>query len=382
MAFRLIRNFIKLESFSGIILITATVLALFFANSPWQTTYQTIFNSPLNFHYGTIIVHLNLLHGINDGLMSVFFFLVSLEIKRELVEGELNTFQKALLPAIAACGGMLLPAIIFIGLNYQHEDLMKGWAIPTATDIAFSLGILSLLGKRVPVSLKIFLTALAILDDLGAIVIIAVFYHHQVHLMPILFAFSCVIILLIVNYLQISLISIYLLVGIFLWYFITQAGIHSSIAGVLLGLTIPIKARGQSILGKLEHTLHPWVAYGILPIFAFANAGICFCNASDINLFSTLSLGVMCGLVFGKPLGILLFSYWGVKLKLVRLPSNANWRHIYGLALICGVGFTMSIFIAMLAFPNSMTLLYEAKLSVLIGSALSAVLGYLVLRMV
>lgn len=370
MPLRLFRRFIQLESASSIILFAAALFALLLANSPWQTYYQTLLSK-----FSVELV-------INDGLMTLFFLLVSLEIKRELLIGELNTRTKALLPGIAAIGGMIVPALIFVGINFHHPQNLKGWGIPTATDIAFSLGILSLLGKRIPTALKVFLTALAIIDDLGAIIIIALFYSQQLHYNFLGYAVLCMCGLLTLNYYNIHRAWPYVILGLVLWICVLQSGVHATIAGVLLGLVIPLRSSTQpALLNRLEQQLHSWVAYGILPLFAFANAGLSFHNLSLSTLCNPLTLGIAAGLLLGKPIGVYGASWLAVKANIARLPQRVTWRQLYGVAVLCGMGFTMSLFIGGLAFPgNAITEIGLVKLGVIVGSGLAGVLGYVWLR--
>ena len=380
MRIKFLHKFIQLEASGGISLGIATLLALILANSSWQNYYQTFLN--FNVSIGPDI-HFSFLHFINDGLMTIFFFLVSLEIKRELVQGELNTLTKALLPTLAGIGGMIVPALLYLAINHGYPQLISGWAIPMATDIAFSLGVLSLLGKRIPVALKIFLMALAIIDDLGAIIVIAFFYTQQIAWLYLFLALLTFIGLILLNYYKVQRFLPYCLLGIGLWILILDSGIHATIAGVLFGFTIPLSSSNKnfnSLLHHLIHQLHPWIAYGILPLFAFANAGLSFSNISLDTLLHPLPLGIIVGLFFGKQIGIFGASWLAVKTKLAKLPYQVNWGHIYGTALICGIGFTMSLFISGLAFgENELTSL--VRLGVFIGSILSGVAGYSVLSL-
>ncbi|MCH9754962.1 Na+/H+ antiporter NhaA [Rickettsiella endosymbiont of Litargus connexus] len=378
MRIKFLHKFIQLEASGGIALGIATLLALILANSSWQTYYQTFLN--FNVNVGPSI-HFSFLHFINDGLMTIFFFLVSLEIKRELVQGELNTLTKALLPALAAIGGMLVPALCYLVINHGYPQLISGWAIPMATDIAFSLGVLSLLGKQIPVALKIFLMALAIIDDLGAIIVIATFYTQQIGWLYLFLALLTFLGLILLNYYKIQRFLPYCLLGISLWLLILNSGIHATIAGVLFGFTIPLNSDNKnfnSLLHHLIHQLHPWIAYGILPLFAFANAGLSFSNIHLATFLHPLPLGIIVGLFFGKQVGIFGASWLAVKTKLAKLPYKVNWWHIYGTALICGVGFTMSLFIAGLAFRES-ELTSLVRLGVFTGSILSGIAGYCIL---
>ena len=380
MRIKFLHKFIQLEASGGISLGIATLLALILANSSWQNYYQTFLN--FNVSIGPDI-HFSFLHFINDGLMTIFFFLVSLEIKRELVQGELNTLTKALLPTLAGIGGMIVPALLYLAINHGYPQLISGWAIPMATDIAFSLGVLSLLGKRIPVALKIFLMALAIIDDLGAIIVIAFFYTQQIAWLYLFLALLTFIGLILLNYYKVQRFLPYCLLGIGLWILILDSGIHATIAGVLFGFTVPLSSSNKnfnSLLHHLIHQLHTWIAYGILPLFAFANAGLSFSNISLDTLLHPLPLGIIVGLFFGKQIGIFGASWLAVKTKLAKLPYQVNWGHIYGTALICGIGFTMSLFISGLAFgENELTSL--VRLGVFIGSILSGVAGYSVLSL-
>lgn len=380
MRIKFLHKFIQLETSGGISLGIATLLALILANSSWQNYYQTFIN--FNISIGANI-HFSFLHLINDGLMTIFFFLVSLEIKREIVQGELNSPTKALLPTLAAIGGMVVPALFYLLISHGYPQLISGWAIPMATDIAFSLGVLSLLGKHIPVALKIFLMALSIIDDLGAIIVIAIFYTAQIGWLYLFLALLTFIGLLSLNYFKIQRFLPYCLLGIALWILILNSGIHATIAGVLFGFTIPLSSNNKnfnSLLHHLIHQLHPWIAYGILPIFAFANAGLSFSNINLATFLHPLPLGIIVGLFLGKQLGIFGASWLAVKTKLAKLPYQVNWWHMYGTALICGIGFTMSLFIAGLAFgENALTPL--VRLGVFTGSILSGVAGYSVLSL-
>lgn len=378
MRIKFLHKFIQLEASGGISLGIATLIALILANSSWQTYYQTFLN--FNINIGTAI-HFSFLHFINDGLMTIFFFLVSLEIKRELIQGELNTTTKALLPTLAAIGGMLIPALFYLAINHKYPHLISGWAIPMATDIAFSLGVLSLLSKHIPVALKIFLMALAIIDDLGAIIVIAIFYTQQIGWLYLFLSLLAFIGLLSLNYLKVQRFFPYCLLGIALWLLILNSGIHATIAGVLFGLTIPLSSSNKnfnSLLHHLIHQLHPWIAYGILPLFAFANAGLSFSNINLASFFHPLPMGIIVGLFLGKQLGIFGASWLAVKTNMAKLPFQVNWWHIYGIALICGIGFTMSLFIASLAFGNN-ELTSLVRLGVFTGSILSGISGYSIL---
>lgn len=384
MPFRTLREFIKLESSAGIILFCAAILALVLDNSPWHEAYQHVLKLPIILELGAFRISKPLLLWINDGFMAVFFLLVGLEVKRELFEGELNSLSKALLPAIAAVGGMVVPALIFVLFNHHDPVALRGWAIPTATDIAFSLGILSLLGSRIPVTLKIFLTALAIFDDVGAIVVIAIFYSGNISLLLLFVALGFVLILFIFNRLNLRHFAPYMIVGFALWVCVLKSGVHATLAGIVLAFAIPLRDKRYPLISRLrdlEYMLHPWVAFGILPLFAFANAGIYFKGLSVEELTGGIPLGILCGLFIGKQIGIWGSSMLAVKLNIANLPHNTTGSGIYGVSLIAGVGFTMSLFIGTLAFGNmAATYAAQVKLGVLAGSFLAGALGYVVLR--
>ena len=384
MAVRNFREFIALESSGGVILFATAVLALVIANTPWAEYYNSFFNLSMSFQLGAFKLSKPLLLWINDGFMTIFFFLVGLEIKRELIEGELNSMKKAMLPAIAAFGGMVVPALFYLYFNWGDHTALRGWAIPTATDIAFSLGILSLLGSRVPVSLKIFLTALAIFDDLGAIVIIAIFYSHSISLSLLLVAVILVMGLILLGRFKVMSLSPYVVIGLILWVCVLKSGVHATLSGVILAFSIPLrnpKKPKESPLKYLEHTLHPWVAFGVLPLFAFANAGVSFSGLQLHDLLGPITLGIAGGLFIGKQIGIWGASFLAVKLGMAHYPKEVNGIGIYGVSLIAGVGFTMSLFIGTLAFSQT-EVGYPAlvRLGVLAGSLVSGLLGYLILR--
>lgn len=373
-----IRKFLKLESAGGIILIFAALIAMIIANSPLAELY----NNTLH----TYVAGLSVSHWINDGLMAVFFLLIGLEVKRELIEGALNTKEKAIFPAIAAVGGMLAPALVYVAFNFADPMAIKGWAIPAATDIAFALGIMALLGSRVPVTLKVFLLALAIIDDLGVIVIIALFYSSDLSTWALAVAFAATTALFIMNAKNVTKLSWYLVVGAILWVSVLKSGVHATLAGVVLGFAIPLSGKDgghsddESPLKHLEHALHPYVAFLILPIFAFANAGISLDGVSMDGLTSMLPLGIALGLLIGKPLGIFSFSYLAVKAGFARMPEGINFKHVFAVSVLCGIGFTMSIFISSLAFvgaPDDFST--YSRLGILLGSTVSAVLGYVLL---
>ena len=377
------KYFFKLESASGLVLLFAAVIALLISNSTYGSTYFSMLQKYITIGFGSFALKLTVIHWINDVLMTIFFFLVSLEIKREMVQGELSNPKQALLPIIGAVGGMLVPAIIYIIINLGTPETLKGWAIPSATDIAFSLGVLSLLGKRVPVSLKIFLTALAIIDDLGAIVIIAFFYSGDVQTFYLFLMLAAVIVLFILNKFNIRSFTPYLLIGILLWEFTHQSGIHATISGVLLALLIPHdkKNSSKSLLLRLEHGISKYVAFGIMPLFAFANAGVSLDGLSFGTLLNPVPLGIVCGLFFGKQIGVFLFSYIAVKLNLATKPSNSNWLSLYAVSILTGIGFTMSLFVGNLAFIGSESYMDGVKIGVLTGSLLSTLIGYFLLSL-
>ena len=377
--------FFKLEAASGLVLLFAAIIALFVSNSELASIYYDILNSYFALGFGEFKLKLSVLHWINDVLMAIFFFLVSLEIKREFIQGELSNPKQASLPIIAAVGGMLVPALIYVAINYGNSETLKGWAIPSATDIAFSLGVLSLLGKRVPISLKVFLTALAIIDDLGAIVIIAFFYSGKIQAMYLILMLVSIIILIIFNRLNIRSFIPYIIVGIFLWDFTHSSGIHATIAGVLLALTIPHKdkknesSHKNSMLIKLEHAISPYVAFGIMPIFAFANAGVSLEGLSIATLMNPVPLGILCGLFFGKQFGVFIFSYVSIKLKFAEMPNDSDWLKLYGVGVLTGIGFTMSLFVGNLAFVDTTQYLSGVKIGVLLGSLASTLFGYMLI---
>ena len=377
-----ISRFMQLESAGGILLMFAAVLAMILANSPAQGLYQLLLNTPVEIKIANLEIAKPLLLWINDGLMAVFFFLVGLELKRELLEGELSDVKNIVLPGVGAVGGMLVPALVYVFFNYDDPKAISGWAIPAATDIAFALGIMALLGNRVPVSLKVFLLALAIIDDLGVVVIIAFFYTSDLSVLALVIGFVMTGVLFLLNAKHVSKIRWYLLVGFILWVSVLQSGVHATLAGVVLGFAIPLKGnKGErSPLKHMEHALHPYVAFLILPIFAFANAGISLEGVSLDSLSTTLPLGVAFGLLIGKPLGIFSFSYIAVKSGVAKLPTGVNMIHIFAVSVLCGIGFTMSIFISSLAFGSAYPEFDKlARLGILMGSTLAAVIGYILL---
>jgi len=373
--------FFKLEAASGIVLLIAAVIALILSNSNLNGYYFGALKTHILIGTQNFGLNLSILHWINDVLMCVFFFVVTLEIKREFIHGELSNPKQASLPIIAAIGGMAVPAIIYVIINFETGNTLRGWAIPSATDIAFSIGVLSLLGKRVPISLKVFLLALAIIDDLGAIIIIAFFYSAELQYVYLILMLGCFLALITVNKCGVKKFLPYLFIGILLWYFTHESGIHSTIAGVLLALTIPhrILERDFSLLLKLEHFLHPYVAFGIMPLFAFANAGVSLENVSMKTLMGPVPLGILCGLFFGKQIGIFLFSIISIKLKVAQMPNNSNWLNFYGVGVLAGIGFTMSLFVGNLAFVENTHHIDGVKIGVLSGSLISAIFGYTLL---
>ncbi len=370
--------FFKLEAASGIVLLFAAIIALVISNSELSILYFSTLERYLFIGINNFGLKLSVLHWINDALMAIFFFFVTLEIKREFLQGELSNIKQALLPIIAAVGGMLVPALIYVFINLGDGETLRGWAIPSATDIAFSLGVLSLLGKRVPLSLKVFLTALAIIDDLGAIVIIALFYSGDLSIKYLSLMLLAFVILLIINKFNIKKFLPYLIVGIFLWDFTHNSGIHATIAGVLLAMTIPHRKKDKdfSLLIKVEHAISPYVAFGIMPIFAFANAGVSLEGLSFSSLLDKVPLGIVLGLFVGKQLGVFVFSYISIKLKIAQMPSNTSWYNFYGVGVLTGIGFTMSLFVGNLAFVENLQYMDGVKIGVLTGSLLSTLFGY------
>ena len=375
--------FFKLEAASGLTLLFAAILALFISNSNLSDLYFNTLNKYLFIGINDYGLKLSVIHWINDVLMAIFFFFVTLEIKREFLQGELSNTKQALLPIIAAVGGMLVPALIYIYINFGNTVTLNGWAIPSATDIAFFFGLLSLLGSRVPLSLKVFLTALAIIDDLGAIVIIALFYSGDLNIMYLSLMLLAFIVLLVLNKLNIKKFIPYLIVGIFLWDFTHQSGIHATISGVLLATIIPHRKKEKdfSLLIKLEHAISPYVAFGIMPLFAFANAGVSLQGISLSSLLDKVPLGILLGLFIGKQLGVFIFSYVSIKLKFAQMPNNSNWLNFYGVGILTGIGFTMSLFVGNLAFVDNNQFIDGVKIGVLSGSLLSTIFGYFLLSL-
>ncbi|MCT4714865.1 Na+/H+ antiporter NhaA [Enterobacteriaceae bacterium H18W14] len=378
-----LQRFFHGDAASGILLIIAASMAMVLANLDFTSGfYQAFLETPVEVRIGSLDISKNLLLWVNDALMAIFFLMIGLEVKRELVEGSLASCRQAALPMIAALGGMLVPAAIYLIFNYQDPITREGWAIPAATDIAFALGILALLGNRVPVALKVFLMALAIIDDLGAIIIIALFYTSDLSLLSLAVAAGAIAVLALLNICNVRRTGLYILVGLVLWTAVLKSGVHATLAGVIIGFLIPLKEKaGRSPARALEHVLHPWVAFLILPLFAFANAGVSLHGVTLEGLTSLLPMGIVAGLFIGKPLGISLFCWAALKLRLASLPEGTTGKDIMAVGVLCGIGFTMSIFIASLAFGSvDPALITWAKLGILMGSLLSAVVGYSMLR--
>lgn len=374
-----LRDFLHGEAAGGIVLMVVAALALVVANSPAAPLYFSVLKS--------YVLGLSVLHWINDALMAVFFLLVGLEIKREMLDGQLSSWSRRVLPGFAALGGMIAPALVYVSFNLGSPETLRGWAIPAATDIAFALGVLSLLGSRVPASLKVFLTALAILDDLGAVIIIAIFYTADLSGLYLGLAAATLVALVALNRLGVLRLAPYLVLGAALWYFTLKSGVHATLAGVALALTIPLTpspAKPDSTVSPLhllEHGLHPWVAFLIIPIFGFANAGVSFAGLGLSTLGQAVPLGIMLGLFLGKQIGVFGFGWLAIRAGLADLPARASWAQFYGIALLCGIGFTMSLFIGLLAFPDSAALQDQTKIGVLAGSLLSGICGWLLLRL-
>ena len=370
--------FFKLEASSGLILLVSAIFALIISNSSISSLYFETLDKYIFIGLNNFGLKLSILHWINDVLMAIFFFFVTLEIKREFIQGELSSIKQAILPIIAAVGGMLFPALIYVYVNFGNAETLNGWAIPSATDIAFSLGVLSLLGSRVPISLKVFLTALAIIDDLGAIVIIAFFYSGDLSVFNLSLMLISFVGLLTLNKFGVKIFIPYLIIGILLWHFTHESGIHATISGVLLACTIPHRKKEKdfSLLIKLEHAISPYVAFGIMPLFAFANAGVSLDGISFSSLLLPVPLGILLGLFIGKQLGVFLFSYVSIKLGFAQMPNNSNWIELYGVGILTGIGFTMSLFVGNLAFIENTQYIDGVKLGVLSGSLLSTLSGY------
>ena len=373
--------FFQLEAASGLVLLIAAIIALVISNSNLSELYFNTLEQYLFIGVNNFGLKLSVHHWINDLLMAVFFFFVTLEIKREFIQGELSNLKKALLPIIGAVGGMVIPALVYVSINLGNSETLNGWAIPSATDIAFSLGILSLLGSRVPISLKIFLTALAIIDDLGAILIIAFFYSGDLSISYLSLILISYILLLILNKFGIKKFIPYLIIGSFMWFFTYKSGIHATIAGVLLASTIPHRAKEKdfSLLIKLEHAISPYVAFIIMPIFAFANAGVNLTGLSFSSLLAPVPLGILLGLFVGKQVGVMVISYLAVKIGAAQMPDKSNWLSLYGVSILTGIGFTMSLFVGNLAFVENTQYMDGVKIGVLSGSLLSTIFGYFIL---
>jgi NhaA family Na+:H+ antiporter len=376
--------FMKHDAASGVILLGAALLALILQNSPASWLYDGLLHTPVTVGVGKVMIDKPLLLWINDGLMAIFFFLVGLEIKRELMVGELSSARQAALPVIAAVGGMVVPALIYSFINWQDDVALHGWAIPAATDIAFAVGILALLGPRVPTALKVFLLALAIIDDLGAIIIIAFFYTDHLTVGALVLAGIGILVLAGFNMRGVTNVSAYALVGVFIWVCVLKSGVHATLAGVVTALAIPLtipKGQTQSPLVRLEESLHPWVTFGVLPLFAFANAGVSLAGMTLEHVFSEIPMGIALGLFLGKPIGIFGFAFIAIALGTASKPDGSTWPQIFGVSILGGIGFTMSLFIGMLAFVDAERAA-EIRIGVLLGSILSATVGYMVLRMV
>jgi Na+:H+ antiporter, NhaA family len=375
-----LQQFLKLESAGGVVLCAAAAMALMLVNSPLETFYIQFLDLPLAIQIGGLAIAKPLLLWVNDGLMAIFFMLVGLEVKREVVEGELSRVSDAALPAIAALGGMTGPALVYLACNWGDAEALRGWAIPTATDIAFALGVLALVGPRAPASLKVFLLALAIIDDLGAIIIIAAFYTAELSLIALTLAGVGVIALVALNLSGVSHRAAYMLAGVFIWVCVLKSGIHATLAGVIVGLAMPLRTvHGSSPSRDLEHDLHPWVAFGVLPVFAFANAGVGLADISPGELLHPIKVGIGLGLLVGKQVGVIGSIWAATRIGVGTLPEGTDWLQLYGLSLLTGIGFTMSLFIGTLAFPVEAYDL-DVRIAVLLASLISAICGYLVLR--
>jgi len=381
-----VEEFIKKESSAGVLLIFATILALVLRNSSLSDYYTAFLATPVEVRFSSLHIAKPLLLWINDGLMAIFFLLIGLEVKREILEGQLSTLSQIALPGIAAIGGMVVPACFYIYINLGDENAMLGWAIPTATDIAFALGVLAMLGKRVPLSLKIFLMALAIIDDLGAIIVIALFYTVELSTLSIIYAAVALLILIIMNRLGVAKKAGYIIFGVILWISVLKSGVHATLAGVALAFTIPLSCTNKetgktcSMSKDMEHDLHYWVAFFILPLFAFVNAGIDLRHTSLDQMTTGVPLGIMAGLFLGKQIGVFGFSWIAIKLGMAKLPDNSTWVQLYGVSILTGIGFTMSLFVDSLAFADANLYQQTDKLAILIASFTAGIAGYLVLR--
>ncbi len=380
-SFKILEDFIKKESTSGILLIFSTIVALLFSNTQLVSLYNGFRYVPVEIRLGDLYLAKPLFHWVNDGLMAIFFLLIGLEVKREILEGHLSSPAQLAIPGIAALGGMAIPALVYVAFNYNNPAALDGWAIPAATDIAFALGILSLVNDKIPLSLKTFLMSLAIIDDLGAIIIIALFYTSELSMLSIIIASISLVALIVVNRLGITKKAAYFVLGTILWVSVLKSGVHATLAGVALAFTIPLKSKDNRSLAKeIEHDLHFWVAFFILPLFAFVNAGVNLEKIDPANLLEPLSLGIILGLFLGKQIGVFAFSWLAIKLGIARLPRDASWLQFYGVSVLTGIGFTMSLFISSLAFPDPKTFQYLDKAAILIGSFLSGMMGFLILK--
>lgn len=374
-------KFIHPEKLSGILLIAAALLALAIDNSPIASFYDGFLNTPVVVQFGALLLDKPLILWINDGLMAIFFFLIGLEIKREILAGELSSMKKASLPIVAAIGGIILPALIYVMINKDNDLALQGWAVPVATDIAFALGVLALIGKSLPKEIKILLLSLAIIDDVAAIIIIALFYTDNLSIMALSLGSLGVISAIGLNVMGVKRIAPYILIGIFMWVCVLKSGVHATLAGVVLAMCIPMTGKkGECPVVELEHALHPWVFFGIMPLFAFANAGVNLSGFSMDMVMAPIPLGIILGLFVGKQLGVFAFVWAGVKTGLCQRPDSLSWTHIYGMAILTGIGFTMSLFIGTLAYDNSETL-SQVRLGVLVASFLSALVGFVVLKL-
>lgn len=382
--YEFIKSFFKMESAGGILLMLASVLAIIFANTPLLTYYDMLLSTAVEIRVGELEIAKPLLLWINDGLMAVFFFLVGLELKRELTEGELSDKRNIILPGVGAVGGMLFPALIYVYLNLDNQLALKGWAIPAATDIAFALGVLSLLGSRVPITIKIFLTSLAIFDDLGAILIIAFFYTSKISLIALIVVGLCIPVLIYFNKKNVTSNSAYIFTGIIMWIAMLKSGVHATLAGVVMAMFIPMRSNSDpdfSPLKRIEHDLHSVVAFFVLPVFAFANAGIDLRGLSSEQVLHGVPVGIALGLFIGKQVGIFGLCWIFIKLRIAKLPSSMTWKSLYGTSALCGIGFTMSLFISSLAFEETgASQIFDERLGIIIGSLAAGILGYFILR--
>ncbi len=380
-----IQKFLKLEAASGILLLVSALLAMIFANTDLNQLYFSFLQTEVAIKFGAFSIDKPLLMWVNDGFMAVFFILVGMEVKRELFEGSLSSYQKAIFPAVAALGGMIVPALVYWFINQNSPEYQQGWAIPMATDIAFALGIVALLSKQVPPALKVFLLALAIIDDLGAIIVIALFFSHEMSMQALTIASLAIIVLVAMNRYKVTGLINYAIIGTILWASVLKSGVHATLAGVIIGFCIPLRGKnGEAPLHHLEHALAPWCSFAILPLFAFSNAGVSLEGMSLDKLASPLPLGVALGLIIGKPVGVFLFSYVSVLLGIAKLPEGINFKQIFAIAVLCGIGFTMSMFIAGLAFGEgdaSEDVLALARLGILMGTFVSAIIGYFLLKL-